>query len=93
MIRLLAGTTHAVLTGVAAARDTEVRAATDAARVTLRPMSNTEVDAYLATGQWRGKAGGYGLQNNDPFLERVAGADDTVIGLPVGLAVSLLGEL
>jgi septum formation protein len=37
----------------------------------------------VASGQWHGKAGGYGIQDPDPFVERVAGCHTNIVGLPM----------
>lgn len=51
-------------------------------------------EAYLATGDWSDKAGGYGIQSvGDTLVDRIDGGADTVIGLPMGLLAKLLAEL
>ena len=89
MIALLAGTTHRVITGVAVVGRFD-RSIVDEAEVDLREMTAEEVDAYVAGGSWRGKAGGYGLQNDDPFVTATRGRRDTIIGLPVPHVKALL---
>jgi septum formation protein len=53
----------------------------------LKKLTERELEDYLETGLWRGKAGAYGLQDvrKDPFVVLEAGEADTVIGLPVEL--------
>ena len=85
MLELLSGTTHIVITGVSVVR----RSAGHAARsrvmsaVRMRPLSREEVDAYVAGNEWRGKAGGYGIQDEDPFVTRTAGCLTNIVGLPI----------
>jgi septum formation protein len=59
----------------------------------MRLMSEREIDRYLATGAWRGKAGGYGLQDQDPIVTCIGGCRTNVIGLPMTTTRKLLAEL
>jgi septum formation protein len=94
MIGLLAGTEHVVVTGVAVLRPaTGFRRTTRVlSSVHMRPLSAAEIDAYVATGQWQGKAGGYGLQDEhaDPFVVRTAGSHTNIVGLPMEATAELL---
>ena len=94
MLRLLGGTTHHVITGVAV-----VRASTKLvlhSRVTsavhMRQLTDAEVEAYVAGGEWQGKAGGYGIQDQDPFVTRTAGCHTNIVGLPMTDTARLLAE-
>jgi septum formation protein len=51
--------------------------------VRMKSISASQIDQYVATGQWRGKAGGYGIQDPDPFVERLAGCHTNIVGLPM----------
>src|SRR5215212_5097845 len=70
MLTLLSGTTHIVITGVTLmhkeAEVQQTRAAMSAVR--MRPLSKQEIEGYIASNQWEGKAGGYGIQDQDPFV-------------------------
>lgn len=99
ILSALQGTTHAVHTGhhairiVAGARQGEA-SAVSSAKVTMRPLSRAEIDGYLATGEHRGRAGAYAIQETgDRFVTEVQGALDTVIGLQVGAVARLWREL
>ena len=60
------------------------REAADDARVTFRALSEAEIEGYVATGEWRDRAGGYAIQGAGAALvERVEGDHSTVVGLPV----------
>lgn len=62
--------------------------------VRFRDLDAVEIDRYLASGEWRGRAGGYAIQGRGSAL--VAGVDGdiaNVIGLPVGLLLNLAPEL
>lgn len=92
MLTLLAGTTHIVITGVAVrhqdrnfAQETRVMSA-----VRMRRLSKREIDQYIATGEWQGKAGGYGIQDEDPFVTRMSGSHSNIVGLPMSAARRLL---
>lgn len=95
MLAGLSGSRHQVLTGVSvcAAGGGEER---DVERtyVTMRPITTAEVDAYVASGEWRGKAGGYAIQENaDAFVTALEeGGFDNVVGLPVALTLALLAR-
>ena len=85
MLRLLAGTTHVVITGVAAYRAiSDLHAVSRVmSGVRMRDLSPDEIDRYVAGGQWQGKAGGYGIQDDDPFVTRMSGCHTNIVGLPV----------
>lgn len=92
-LRALSGRTHAVVTGVAVARDGDVVSGADRALVTFRPLDDAEIARYVATGEPLDKAGAYALQGGAAgFVARREGRVDTVVGLPVPLVVSLLAR-
>jgi septum formation protein len=97
MLAKLSGTRHAVVTGVCAVRasDREQRSAFERTWVRMRTIADVERDAYAASGEWRGKAGGYAIQETaDAFVTGLEeGGFDNVVGLPVGLALELLRAL
>lgn len=94
MLQLLSGTTHIVITGVCAIRlaanfhkATRVMSA-----VKMRLLTPAEIDRYVASNEWQGKAGGYGIQDNDPFVIRQAGSHTNIVGLPMNVARQFLAE-
>jgi septum formation protein len=94
MLERLQGRTHEVLTAVAAARDGAIEQALDVSRVTFRPADRATLEAYVATGEPLDKAGAYAIQGlGAPLVERVEGDFFGVMGLPVRLALDLLGRL
>lgn len=94
MLELLSGREHEVLTGVAVRRHGRVAADVAATRVRFRPLRATEIDWYLATGEPRDKAGGYGLQGAGAALVAgIEGSHTNVIGLPLELLVGLARAL
>jgi septum formation protein len=85
MLDLLAGTTHIVITGVAVEHRNGALLITQRilSAVRMKPISTAQIDQYVASGQWHGKAGGYGIQDPDPFVERLSGCHTNIVGLPM----------
>lgn len=91
MMRLLSGGAHHVVTGVALLiPESAPVLITEISVVEMRALSSSELTAYLAAGQWYGKAGGYGIQDRDPFVTCVNGSSSNVIGLPMERVTTLL---
>lgn len=97
MLTALGGTRHQVVTGVCAVRcpDLAQRCGSERTWVTLRSLEPEEVEAYVASGEWRDKAGGYAIQESaDRFVTSLEeGGFDNVVGLPVSLTLQLLEQL
>jgi nucleoside triphosphate pyrophosphatase len=93
MLRALSGRTHRVHTGVAVRRaDGSLDVDVETTDVTFVELSEVEVDWYVGTGEPLDKAGGYGLQGaGGAFVERVDGSVSAVLGLPLSLALRMLG--
>jgi septum formation protein len=90
-LKLLSGRNHRVHTGVAVIRDGRLSVRVNETRVSFKPLSDNDIAAYVATGDWRGKAGGYGIQGPaGAFVQRIVGSHPSVMGLPVYEAVQLL---
>lgn len=95
MLRLLAGATHKVITGVALLAPTGNDAITEVAAevtwVTMLTPTNDELAAYIATGEPRGKAGAYAIQGRAArWIPRVQGCYFNVMGLPLALVASMM---
>jgi septum formation protein len=92
MLRLLAGTTHIVITGVAVVRTAagHHQSARVMSAVRMRTLSFAQIESYIATEAWRGKAGGYGIQDYDPFVQRLTGCLTNIVGLPMTTTRTLL---
>ena len=65
-----------------------------ATRVMVRRLGRAEREAYLASGEWRGKAGGYAIQGKaEAFIPWINGSYSNVVGLPLAETASLLAGL
>ena len=101
MISTLAGTLHKVVTGfcIHDARDGRRVGMMIKSDVLMRQLAGDDIEKYVATGQWQGKAGGYGIQDEpgtafgaDPFIERLEGELTNVIGLPMPQVIDVLSD-
>ena len=83
----LAGRTHQVVSGLALGQEI-VHAVTD---VTFRALTDEQIEWYVATGEWRDRAGGYAIQGKGAVLvTRIDGDYLNVVGLPVAALVEML---
>ncbi|HVG08277.1 MAG TPA: Maf family protein [Thermoanaerobaculia bacterium] len=90
MLRLLSGREHSVLTGIALGKAAEV----DETLVRFAPLSEAEIDWYVATGEPRDKAGAYAIQGlGSLFVEAVQGSYSNVVGLPIPRMYRLFARL
>ena len=92
-LRLLSGRTHRVYTGVSliTPKGAERHRLVET-RLRFKRLSNTEIEAYLASGEWRGKAGGYAIQGlAGSFAVKLVGSYTNVVGLPLYETMTLLG--
>src|SRR3954465_12385969 len=91
-LRLLSGRNHRVHTGVCLVTPNEAyRQRLVETRVRFKRLSEEDIEAYLASGEWRGKAGGYAAQGiAGSFIVKMVGSYTNVVGLPLYETVSLL---
>jgi septum formation protein len=91
-LRLLSGRTHRVYTSVCLVTPGgEIRQKRVDARVRFKRLSREEMESYIASGEWRGKAGGYAIQGlAGTFVVKLIGSYTAVVGLPLHETVSLL---
>jgi septum formation protein len=90
-LRALSGEVHEVMGGIAL-RDEAKTERTDVAvtRVRFRALGRRDIDWYLASGEWRGRAGGYAIQGRGAALvEEIEGDYLNVVGLPVAALLRL----
>lgn len=84
MLRALSGRDHQVMTGVTVLRGDRAMTHTEITDIHFRPLSDREIDAYVATGEPMDKAGAYGIQGGAAlFVQRLEGDYYNVMGLPV----------
>ena len=92
MLKTLSGRVHTVYTGVSIRHGTAYTFA-DAAKVEFHPLSDAEIDAYIATGEPFDKAGAYGVQERGAVLvKKIDGDFYTVVGLPISRVYRYLVE-
>lgn len=90
-LHLLSGRRHSVITAVAVRRGDRLWQREVETAVKMKRLSNPEVNAYLATGDWQGKAGGYAIQGPaGAFIPWINGSFTGVVGLPLAEAAGLL---
>ena len=89
-LRALSGATHQVVSGLALRQAGETRAATCVTDVTFRALDDGVVGWYVATGEWRDRAGGYAIQGRGAALVRgIRGDYLNVVGLPLTTLLDL----
>ncbi|HLH65943.1 MAG TPA: Maf family protein [Solirubrobacteraceae bacterium] len=96
MLERLAGRRHVVLSGICLAEPVapgqrpRTRTAASRTVVELRPLERRAIDAYVATGEWRGRAGAYAVQGiGATLVTRIEGDYLGVVGLPVATLIEL----
>ncbi|ABS62150.1 maf protein [Parvibaculum lavamentivorans DS-1] len=90
-LALLSGRAHRVYTAVHLIAPNRVSERVCETRVTFKRLSPDETSAYLASGEWRGKAGGYAIQGRAAlFVRALSGSHSSVVGLPLYETAALL---
>jgi septum formation protein len=93
MLEELSGKTHAVVSGLCLVTPGWEVVETAETLVTFRPLTPRDLAWYVASGEWKGRAGGYAIQRRGAALvERIEGDYLNVVGLPAALLVRLLAE-
>ncbi|MBT7642830.1 MAG: septum formation protein Maf [Rhodobiaceae bacterium] len=83
-LELLAGRGHRVYTGFCVLSSDRVITKCVTSRVRFKNLSIDEINAYLASGEWRGKAGGYAIQGRaSAFISNLIGSYSNIVGLPL----------
>jgi septum formation protein len=92
-LELLSGRRHRVLSAIALkAPDGSLRERLSDTVVRFKPLSQAEMRAYLAGGEWEGKAGGYAIQGSaEGLIAWISGSHSGVVGLPLFETRALLG--
>ena len=90
-LTLLGGRRHRVITAVAVRRGDRLWARESVSEVKMKRLSDLELNAYLASGDWQGKAGGYGILGlAGAFIPWISGSFTGIMGLPVAETATLL---
>jgi septum formation protein len=93
MLEALGGVTHEVVSGLCLLTPAWEELHTETTRVTFRPLTGRDIAAYVASGEWEGRAGAYAIQGlGAELVERIEGDYLNVVGLPASLLVRLLAE-
>lgn len=94
VLRVLAGATHTVISGMALLIDGQQQTALSETRVSFRAFDERTLDWYLATGEWRNRAGGYAIQGAGAALVRSIDGDyENVVGLPLSSLLDIYPDL
>ena len=87
----LGGRRHQVITGIAVRRGDRILTRESVSVVKMKRLSDDELNAYLASGEWQGKAGGYGIQGlAGALIPWISGSFTGIMGLPVAETAALL---
>jgi len=90
-LRLLSGRRHRVITGIALKLDDHVWQRDVVTSVRFKRLSVPEIETYIASGEWQGKAGGYAIQGRAAaFIPDINGSYSNVVGLPLAETAALL---
>ena len=91
-LQLLSGRSHRVLTAVCLiGPDDRVKMKIVETRVRFKRLSRDEIEAYIASREWRDKAGGYAIQGlAGCFAQKIVGSYTSIVGLPLTEVVTLL---
>ncbi|MGD1933301.1 MAG: Maf family protein [Candidatus Phaeomarinobacter sp.] len=91
-LKLLSGRSHRVFTGVClVAPDGKSSTRVVEARVQVKRLSKDDLETYLASGEWQGKAGGYAIQGlASAYIPKITGSYTAIVGLPLAETVNLL---
>jgi septum formation protein len=94
MLNLLRGQLHRVYSGLCVWPLGPGQRSVQVARTVLRmdPLTDTQIDEYLDSGMWEGKAGAFGYQDRPGWLHIVDGSESNVVGLPMELLAQMLEE-
>ncbi|HMC11801.1 MAG TPA: Maf family protein [Pirellulaceae bacterium] len=95
MLGLLRGREHRVYSGLCLWRrpDEERRIQIDVTKLVMDSISDGELDRYLASAQWEGKAGAFGYQDGLDWVHVIEGSESNVVGLPMELLANMLAGL
>ena len=94
ILSTLSGTHHQVITGIALLRRDPYLFLTETvtSHVQMHLLTQSQIESYIATNLWQGKAGAYGLQDPHGFVNSTTGCQTNIVGLPITTTIRLLRE-
>jgi len=95
ILHLLRGKQHSVLTGVCVwdYPNSAPRVQVAETRLVMSHLTDEEIEEYLASGLWEGKAGAFGYQDRLGWLHIIEGSESNVVGLPMELLDRIISDL
>lgn len=92
MLSMLSGQVHRVYTGLCVwpLRKGAPYVETEISTLRMDPLSRSQLDEYLASGGWEGKAGAFGFQDQPGWIHLINGSESNVVGLPIELLSKML---
>ncbi|MDR0521113.1 MAG: Maf family protein [Planctomycetaceae bacterium] len=98
MLRQLSGQIHFVLSGICLIKREQGQTAktmlqTEWTELVMERISAQQIETYLDTGQWKGKAGGFGYQDGNHWIQIRSGSESNVVGLPMELFLQMYRQL
>lgn len=95
MLGLLSDRVHHVYSGICLWRrpDDETHVRVDVTKLRMAKLTPLQIDLYLDTDMWEGKAGAFGYQDRHNWLEIVHGSESNVVGLPIELLEEMLQQM
>lgn len=95
MLRLLGGRRHRVYSGLClwSRPDDRTIVRVDQTTLTMDPLTPSQLEEYLTSGLWQGKAGAFGYQDRLGWVKIVEGSESNVVGLPLALLAEMLREM
>lgn len=90
-LKLMSGRRHRVITALAVRKGDQLWERDVVSSVRMKTLNAREMDDYIATGDWQGKAGGYGIQGPaSAFIPWISGSFTAIVGLPLAETASVL---
>jgi len=99
MLRKLSGSTHCVHTGLCVwkldddPKDDKIVRRVETSVLLMEPLSEERLEGYLASGLWEGKAGAFGYQDGNDWLQLISGSESNVVGLPLETLREIIASL
>lgn len=95
MLQLMRGREHRVYSGLCLWKrpEDERQLDVEVTRLRMAPITDDEIEQYLATDAWEGKAGTFGYQDGLPWIEILEGSESNVVGLPMELLERMLKKV